>query len=101
VREALEITAELGFTQLGIGFEDRGRSESGVDQLGRLVRSGEGTVHDPLEAGCPQPIAYGERLRAPEGAELEAVQMPIQQPARVFDVGVADQIDASGAQNRM
>jgi hypothetical protein len=52
-------------------------------------------VHDPLETGGGQPVADGQRLRAPKGAELKTVEVPIEKAARILHVGVPDQKDTS------
>ncbi len=77
VRQPLEVAAELSLTQLRIGFEDRGRIEPRVDQLGRFDRAGQRAVHDAPHVLRSQPVPHRQSLRAAEGAQLEAVEMPV------------------------
>jgi len=97
-RHALEVAAELGFSQLGVRLEDCRRGEPAVDQLSGFDRAGERAVHDSLQIGGAKPIPNCQRLRAANGAELETVEVTVQQPARILDVGVPDQKDASLSQ---
>jgi hypothetical protein len=51
-------------------------------------------VDDAPDILIAQPITDRGGLRTPEGAQVEAVEVAIEQLVRVFDVGVADQVDA-------
>jgi hypothetical protein len=42
-----------------------------------------------------EPVAYSESLRPAQRAELETVQVAVQQPSWVLHVGVPDQEDSS------
>jgi hypothetical protein len=50
-------------------------------------------VDDAPHEGGPQALANGSRLRAPKSAETEAWEVAIQQPMRVFDIRVADEVE--------
>jgi hypothetical protein len=52
-------------------------------------------VHDSLQVGGAEPVAHSEGLRPAQRAELETIQVAVQQPSRIFDVGVPDQEDSS------
>jgi hypothetical protein len=47
-------------------------------------------VHDALETGRSQRLTQRRRLGAPERAEREAVEVPVQDAVRVLDVRVPD-----------
>jgi len=49
-------------------------------------------VDDPVDAGRPQPFAERRALRPAERAQVEAVQVPVENGVRVLYIRVADQI---------
>jgi len=48
-------------------------------------------VDEAADARRAQPLAQRRRLRAPERAELEAVEMPIKHVVRILHIRVSDQ----------
>jgi hypothetical protein len=48
-------------------------------------------VHDAIDSFRTELVADGGGLRAAERAEAEAVEVPIEDPAGVFDFRVADE----------
>jgi hypothetical protein len=77
-----------------VGFEWRWlRLVLGDDARG-LDRAGQRAVNDAREGGAVQLFTERLGLRPSRRAEVEAVEMPVQDVVRVLDVRVADQIDA-------
>jgi hypothetical protein len=50
-------------------------------------------VHDSRHAGRLQPVAERGSLGASERAQLETFQVPVEDPVRVLDLSVPDQIE--------
>jgi hypothetical protein len=49
-------------------------------------------VDDPGDVLIAKPVTDGDGLQAPERAELEPVEVPVQQLVRILHVGVTDQV---------
>jgi hypothetical protein len=94
VGDALQVAAELGLDQLTVGLERRWVRLVLGDDARRLRRPRQRAVDDPREPGVAQLFTERCRLRPSQRAELEAVEMAVQDVVRVLDVGVPDQIDA-------
>jgi hypothetical protein len=52
-------------------------------------------VHDAVHARRPEPLAQAGGLGSTERAQLEAVEVAVEDPIRVLDVRVPDQIETS------
>jgi hypothetical protein len=50
-------------------------------------------VNDSGQAGRAKQFAERFRLRSPERAQVESVEVPVEDAMRVFDVRVPDEID--------
>jgi hypothetical protein len=50
-------------------------------------------VNDSGQAGRAKQLAERFRLRSPERAQVESVEVPVEDAMRVFDVRVPDEID--------
>jgi len=51
-------------------------------------------VHDARQRGSHQLLSKRDSLRAAERAEGETVEVAVEQPLRVFDLSVPDQVEA-------
>jgi hypothetical protein len=97
-RDALQVAAELGLAQVRVGLErGRGRELAG-DDARRLGRARQRAVDDAAQARRLQTVTDGRRLGATQRAQVKAVEMAVEDPVRVLDLGVTDQVKASQGQ---
>jgi hypothetical protein len=91
VGNSLQIATEFRLAQLRVALEQRRRLQLLVDQAGRLERSGQRAVHDARDARRAQRLSERRGLGAAERAELEPVQVAVQDVTWILDVRMADQ----------
>jgi len=77
VRQALQVAAEVGLAQGGLGLELGGRLEVLVDDPRGLDRARERAVNDAVDALAAQRLPDRGCLRATQGAELKARQVAV------------------------
>ena len=91
VGNALQVAADVGLAELRLGNERHGAGELRVDDLGSFPRAIQWAVHDPPDIAIAQRSADGGCLRSTERAQIEAGQMTVEHPVRVFDIGMPHQ----------
>src|SRR5579864_2237514 len=91
VRQALQVAAELSFAEVGVGLQDRSRRHLLADDARGLRSTRERAVDDAIDSMLTELVADRSRLDAPQRAEAEAVEVPVEDPAGVLDVRVADE----------
>jgi hypothetical protein len=94
VGDALQVARELRLREVGVDLQRGLRRNLLGDDLRGFTRAVERARDDARQPGWPEALTDGDGLRAPEGAEMEAGEVAVQDPVRVLDVRVPDEEDS-------